>query len=234
MIHRTPTDGIRGFLPRHGVSRMGVHSVQNMSDLRRQADGLAYAVREVVDRALHDLLDPEEADNRTLRRLADEAMRHAKAMEQSSLRTLALHAPVASDLRYVVMLMRSLGDLQRLVELALGLADVTQQLKLSPPLPELPAALRPIVEEVGWMVRETLDVMVKLDAAAAVRVQQRDDRVDKLYHAMYRQVESGIRQDPELVQPYIYLLNAARNLERIADRASDVAEDVLLAARDAA
>src|SRR5690606_22797210 len=94
-----------------------------------------------------------------------------------------------------------------------------------------PFDLSGMAEKVRSMVAQSLDALVNIDVELAEQVRVRDDEVDAIHRDMYRAVERSIRSDPEMVQTYIHLLSVSRNLERMADHAVNVAEDVIYMAR---
>lgn len=152
-------------------------------------------------------------------------------IEEECLHTLALHQPVAFDLRYVVAVLKINNELERIGDLAVNIAEQAIFLRRRPPVEPLPFDLPGMAETVRNMVAHSLDALVNIDVELAVQVRSSDDKVDAIHREMFRAVERAIRTDPEMVQAYIHLLSVSRNLERMADHAVNVAEDVVYMAR---
>ncbi|MFZ5980684.1 MAG: phosphate signaling complex protein PhoU [Candidatus Zixiibacteriota bacterium] len=147
-------------------------------------------------------------------------------VEEECLKILALHQPVAIDLRFIIAALKINNDLERIGDLAGNIAeratDLAQWKNNDVPF-DLPAMLTQVVH----MVKTCTDSLVKMDTALAYEVCAMDDRVDELNRIAFKAVQEQIRKNPEMVEYYIYLLSIARNLERIADHATNIAEDVI-------
>jgi len=148
------------------------------------------------------------------------------AIEEECLKLLALHQPVAKDLRLIIAIMKVTNDLERMGDLAVNIAERGLFLGEHAPLP-IPVELREMVRQTSTMVRESLDSLVNQDSALARQVCRADDIVDELNREMFRILEEAIREDPETVQGELNLLSVSRNLERIADAATNIAEDIV-------
>ncbi|QDU32799.1 hypothetical protein KS4_08350 [Poriferisphaera corsica] len=148
-------------------------------------------------------------------------------IEEECLHTLALYHPVAMDLRYVVATLKINNELERIGDLAVNIAQQAIYLSRFARLDRIPFDLPGMTHTVKWMLSKSLDALINQDAQLAQQVKDRDDEVDAIHTGMYRRVEQAIREDPELVQTYIHLLNVSRNLERIADHVVNIAEDVI-------
>ncbi len=147
-------------------------------------------------------------------------------IEEECLKILALYQPVAIDLRFIVAILKINNDLERIGDLAVNIAErglfLAGQSKLSV-LFDFPG----MAEKVQIMLRKSLDSLVTLDAALAREVCAADDEVDEMNHQMYDQVKDGIRSQPEGIDSLIHILGVSRHLERIADLATNIAEDVI-------
>ncbi|MCX5661553.1 MAG: phosphate signaling complex protein PhoU [Planctomycetota bacterium] len=152
-------------------------------------------------------------------------------VEEECLHTLALHQPVALDLRYVVAVLKINNDLERIADLAVNVAEkVTFLRQVSAPVAanfELPG----MAKSVRAMLKQSLDALVNIDPELAEQVRAADDHVDLVHKEMYRVVEQNIRAEPEKVEALVNLLGVSRNLERIADHAVNIAEDVIYLAK---
>lgn len=154
-------------------------------------------------------------------------------VDEHCLSLLALHQPAASDLRFIAMGLRISKDLERMGDLAVNVAERALQLQNEPPLKpylDLPR----MGAQVRTMVRQGLDAFVRRDAALAEQVCQMDDTVDEFLGAICDELVRIMQQQPAVVLQGTWLIAVARNLERIADHATNIAEEVvyMVAGRD--
>ncbi len=147
-------------------------------------------------------------------------------VEEACLSMLALHQPVAHDLRYVIASLKINHDLERIGDLAVSVAKNALVLASEPPLPIRQFGITQMMQGVQDMIKEALDAYVQLDAGKAQHVRDADDVVDELHRAMYELVEAKMREQPDRIADYVRLLNTARQLERAADHACNIAKDV--------
>jgi phosphate transport system protein len=134
--------------------------------------------------------------------------------------------PTAVDLRFLVAVMKINSDLERIGDSAVNIAQSVEQLNEQPPLKpyiDLPH-LSQLVQD---MVRKSLDAFVRRDAALATEVCRSDDAVDGLYKQIFRELLTYMIEDPKTVSRALHLLLISRNMERIADHATNIAEDVV-------
>ena len=148
-------------------------------------------------------------------------------VEEVCLSVLALHQPVAHDLRYVIASLKINHDLERIGDLAASIAKQALALSNEPALPIRQFGLSEMMHRVQDMVKQSLDSYVKLDAELAQQVRKDDDEVDELHREMYASVEQKMREEPDRIDAYVRLLNTARQLERSADHACNIAKDVI-------
>lgn len=147
-------------------------------------------------------------------------------IEEDCLKILALHQPVAIDLRYIIATLKINNDLERIGDLAVNIAERADALSKVPPV-TAPFDLGSLAEKVQLMVRRSLDSLVDFDLSAAQDVLVADDEVDQIHRAMYGQVRDAICNNLENTDSLIQLLAVSRNLERVADHATNIAEDVI-------
>jgi phosphate transport system protein len=176
-----------------------------------------------------------EHDDRMARRVLDDE-RIVNQMELDIdarvTRLLALNQPVAGDLRLLVMCLKINTDLERMGDLAVSIAE--RAISLSKERPALGQSLidtprmASLVED---MLHRSLDAFVRRDAALAQAVLPADDDVDDIRDGVYRELISLMQLDSTLVPAAVHLMFVARNLERIADHATNIAEDVIFLVR---
>jgi len=147
-------------------------------------------------------------------------------VEEECLKILALYQPVAIDLRFIITALKINNDLERIGDLAVNIAERSEFLARQPEV-HVPLDLEKMTEKTQSMLTKSLDALVNMDCDLAHQVCAADDEVDAMNRQMYLTVQDGIRQHPEQLESLIHLLSASRHLERIADHATNIAEDVI-------
>jgi phosphate transport system protein len=148
-------------------------------------------------------------------------------VEEECLHTLALYQPVASDLRFIVSVLTINKDLERIGDLSASLAEQAVFLADVPARESIPFDLAAQSGRVRRMLAASLDALVNLDASRARGVLAADDEVDRTHHEVHRRIRLSIQQHPEDADRLLGLMSASRILERIADHAVNIAEDVV-------
>ncbi len=147
-------------------------------------------------------------------------------VEEECLKILALHQPVAIDLRFIISVLKINNDLERIGDLASNIAGRARSLAKKPPI-AIPDTIQNMAILAQNMVKNSLESLVGLDVKIADMVLNSDDEVDAAYSKMYKITTKLIRSDPENMEQYIQLIGVSRNLERAADHATNIAQDVL-------
>jgi phosphate transport system protein len=147
-------------------------------------------------------------------------------VEQEGLKLLALHQPVAVDLRHVVAVIKINGDLERIGDLAVNVAERAASLAMSEPVPHMPA-FADMTGRVLDMLRTALAALVDGDTQLARKVLSMDAEVDDMLRGMYARVLDALHEEPRRAADYLHVLSASGHLERVADHATNVAEDVI-------
>ncbi len=142
------------------------------------------------------------------------------------LKLLALHQPVAADLRAVMAAVKINTDLERVGDLAVNIAEAAKRYAMHPPVKKLIDIPR-MAEIAQAMLRDALDAYVKGDIALAQHVLNEDDKLDALKTQIFRELLTFMLQDPHTIEPSLDLILVSRHLERIGDHATNVAEDVI-------
>ena len=146
---------------------------------------------------------------------------------------LALHQPMAVDLRAIVSAVKINTDLERVGDLAINIAEAVKRYMRHPPVKELIDIPR-MADIAQRMLRDALDAYVRRDIALAQAVLNEDDELDALKTQVFRELLTFMLQDPATIEPALDLILISRHLERIGDHATNVAEDVIfmVSARD--
>jgi phosphate transport system protein len=150
-------------------------------------------------------------------------------VEERCVQLLALQQPLASDLRLITSALKISSDLERMGDHAVNIAGCAKQLASKPPVKPL-ADLSELAEKSIAMLRDALDAFVRADAEAARLLVRRDDEVDALNRQVFAELMRRMIADPQQVERSMTLVLVGRNLERIADLATNVAEEVVFIA----
>jgi phosphate transport system protein len=205
---------------------MAKHLERDLENLQRDILAMGAAVEESIAKAIRALQE-RDAD------LAREVIEgdapideQENRVDEECLKILALHQPVATDLRRTAAVMMINVDLERMADLAENIAERAEALA-RPPFVPVPEQLQRMTDLTTTMVRQCLDAFVHLDAAQARRVVRLDDEVDRLNAEIIDEIVATMRRSPEVIEPGLSLFSAVRHLERIADHATNIAEDVV-------
>lgn len=147
-------------------------------------------------------------------------------VEEDCLKILALHQPVAIDLRYIIAVLKINNDLERIADLAVNIASRTKFLAEKSTI-TLPGSLFTIAEKVEYMLKMSLDSLVKSDTEKAKSVLVADNEVDDLHSNMYKIAREKIESDPSKIEQWFNVIGISRYLERAADHTTNIAEDVI-------
>jgi phosphate transport system protein len=147
-------------------------------------------------------------------------------LEEECLKVLALHQPVAIDLRFIIAVLKINNDLERIADLAVNIAERTVGLSGMSRV-EIPFDFAGMARRAETMLNMSLDALVQLDTGIAHQVIALDDEVDAMHSANYGLIKAQILARPETLDALIQHLSLSRHLERIADLATNIAEDVI-------
>ena len=147
-------------------------------------------------------------------------------VEEECLKTMALHQPVAVDLRFLVAVIKINKDLERIGDQAVNVAQriktITKKHKI-----DFNFDYSAMAEKTETMLRMSLDALVNFDIDTALKVLTLDNEVDKIKYEAYRLIKNAIRKNPDHVEYLVNLLLVSRHLERMADHATNIAEEVI-------
>ncbi|MFO7606206.1 MAG: phosphate signaling complex protein PhoU [Desulfurivibrionaceae bacterium] len=147
-------------------------------------------------------------------------------IEDSSLKTLALYQPVARDLRYIIAILKINNDLERVGDLAVNIAERSLFLAGHPEY-ELFFDIEAMADKVEKMLTGSIDSLVQVNAQLAHKIRAEDDVVDEYTRQMYQRATEILAQTPDHINFVLQAVSAGRHLERIADHATNIAEDVI-------
>ncbi|MCX6645688.1 MAG: phosphate signaling complex protein PhoU [bacterium] len=150
-------------------------------------------------------------------------------VEEDCLKILALYQPVAGDLRYIVSILKVNNDLERMGDLAGHIANRAGVLSKLDTI-GMPENFDKLVNLVKGMVRDSLDALVHQDSELALKIIGTDDQVDELHMQIYRELRDRMRQEKGIIDRAFYTISVCRHLERIADYATNISEDIYFTA----
>ena len=202
------------------------HLQREIENLKKKILSMSAEVEDSLRSAV-DSLVKRDADLAQAVIDGDTRLDHTEVeIEEDCLKILALHQPVAIDLRYVVAILKINGDLERIGDEAVNIAERAAYLATHPPI-DLPLDFQGMVTAAQSMVSRSIDALVNLDTAIARQVRVSDDEVDDMNQHMYTLLQDYMRANPDRVAESVHLLSTSRHLERIADQATNIAEDVI-------
>lgn len=206
---------------------MSLHLQRDLDALKKEILQLGNLVEQAIDMAIGALVNRDARLAREATSFEETIDRKEVAIEVECLKILALHQPVAVDLRFIVVVLKVNNDLERMGDIACNIAGRAAFIAGRAPVPVLAEMAGELPGAVRAMVHQALDALVRLDVALARAVIAMDDRVDDINRRMYADVTQLISRDPPNAEVALNLLSASRYMERIADLATNIAEEVL-------
>ncbi|MBI5787601.1 MAG: phosphate signaling complex protein PhoU [Candidatus Schekmanbacteria bacterium] len=203
------------------------HLERELDDIKRQILTMGTMVEEAINNSIvalkhtdKNLADQVIADDSKVNDLENK-------IEEDCLKTLALYQPVAVDLRFITAVMKINNDLERMGDSAVNIAERIVYLTNVPLRLAAIFNFKEMAAQVQQMVRESLDSLVHKNSALARKVCGEDDIVDNQNRSMFELAKEEVQKDPSQVEIILHLLSISRHLERIADLATNLAEDVV-------
>lgn len=199
---------------------------QSLDELRSKLLSMAGLAENAVDIAIRAYLErvPELCqkvmENETMINLAE------RKIDEMALDLLAMQQPMAVDLRFILAVIKSNADLERVGDQAVNIAQRVMDMIALPPV-ELAVDIPKMAETVGSMIRQSLEAFVSGDAELAQRVLEMDDIVDRMNQEIFVSMDTAMSASPQLIRQALDTIIIARNLERIADHTTNIAEDVI-------
>ena len=206
---------------------MSLHLQRDLDELKRDVLHLGSLVETALGNASIVLRDRRVELAQAV--YADESAINEKEVqiEESCLKILALHQPVAIDLRFIVVVLKVNNDLERIGDLAENLTARAVYLAEREPMPEPMAIINGMFVTIRSMLKDSLDSLVKLDVDLARKVIAQDDGVDQINRQMYDDFRQMMARDASMIEQATSWLSCSRYLERIADLATNISEDVV-------
>ncbi len=205
---------------------MTQHLQRELDELKKNILEMGTVVEQALNKAIFSLI---EGNKKLAQRIIhdDELINKIEIkIEENCLKILALYQPVAIDLRFITSVMKINNDLERMGDLAVNIAERVVFL-VSEKEYFIPVDFEKMAKQVQKMVRESLDSLVNKDAMLANKVCGQDDIVDSCNREMFVILQQEMKKRPEQLENLIHLLSISRHLERVADLATNIAEDVV-------
>jgi phosphate transport system protein len=205
---------------------MSKHLQRDLEHLKKEVLSIASLVEAALSKAILALIDRRselaeeiiQAD-----RLIDEK---EVLVEEECLKILALHQPVAGDLRFIISVLKVTNDLERMGDLCVNIAERASYLSVHSPL-DISLDFPSMTRGVQRMVRNSLDSLTTLDTKLARDVLAQDDEIDAANREMFNALQELMHQDNQTIERAVHMLSASRHLERIADLATNIVQDVV-------
>ncbi|GAB5446055.1 phosphate signaling complex protein PhoU [Gymnodinialimonas sp.] len=205
-----------------------------VSSFDRDLEGIQARIMRMgglVEEAIHKsaaALDTKDLELAQLVRRGDKAIDALEEeVNEEAARIIALRQPIASDLRTVLSIFRVSANLERIGDYAKNIAKRTQVVLEQPTVPGETASLKRMARQVELMLKDALDAYIQKDADLAEDVRQRDLEVDQMYSALFREYLTHMMEDPTHITACMHLHFMAKNIERMGDHVTSVAEQVI-------
>jgi phosphate transport system protein len=198
---------------------------EHITLLTRKILEMGGLVEQQIAQAIQALVDRDvDYANRVIER-DDQIDLMEEEIDQFAIRLLATRQPMASDLRLIAMAMKISNDLERMGDYATNIAKRCERLAKEPPVKPLYTIPR-MAQISQSMVKDVLDAYVERDIDKAIAVWRRDDEVDDMFTSLFRELLTYMMEDARNISPCIDLIFVAKNLERIGDHATNIAEKI--------
>lgn len=205
---------------------MSKHLQRDLERLRKNILMLGTLVEEATDKSI-------KAISRSDQKILDELFKGEERInqmevdiEEECLKLLALHQPVATDLRFIVAVLKVNNDLERMGDQAINIADRVRHLMDKPPL-SAPVDFAAMGEVARRMVHLSLEALVEQDVDLARQVGEMDDELDDMHAQTYQIVQDAMAKDPEIISTAVSYITISSNLERIGDLSTNIAEETV-------
>jgi phosphate transport system protein len=198
----------------------------DLNDLHRDLLSMCARVEDMIHRAVGQLSAPDFEQTRQLIQDDIDIDRWDVRIEDACLKILALYQPVAIDLRRITTVMKVSGELERVADLAVNIAERACGL-LNTPQVAIPDQLKVMAERAVNALHHSIDAYVDLNSELARQVCMEDDQIDEMNKGLIEQLIEYMHRSPEQLDALLHLFSAVRQVERVADHATNIAEDVV-------
>jgi len=205
---------------------MSKHLQRDIDKLKERIISMGGVIEDRVYQATLSIIRRDQALAKAVIEGDSEVDRMEVEIEEECLKVLALYQPVAIDLRFIVSILKINNDLERIGDLAVNIAERGAFLATQEGI-QVPFDLEKMAVKVESMLTRAIDALVNMDVKAALRIRAEDDEIDAMNREMYAVMKEEIPKHPEHINCLLHTISAVRHLERIADHATNIAEDVV-------
>lgn len=202
------------------------HFDEELKNLKQNLLKMADTAQEMIGLAVLGLTERKEAHVQSVLTMEDKVNHMEIEIEEESLRLLAVRQPAARDLRLITAILKINNDLERVADQAVNIAEISLQLMKESPLKPL-IDIPKMAELAQKMVKQSLEAFVYHDPKLAKEVCEHDDAVDQINDQVFRELLTYMIQDPKTITRAVELILVSRNIERIADHATNISEEVI-------
>jgi phosphate transport system protein len=220
----SPEDSVKTAAPKR--SMLNKHLQRDLEELEKRLLMIGSLVEQATNKAILALVARRPQLAEEVIRDDDEIDTLEVDVEDACLKMLALHQPVASDLRFIITVLKVNNDLERMGDLAVNIAYRAKFLSDREPIPA-PIDFTEVCDTVRGMVRDSLDALIRRDTELALKVCKIDDEVDDAARRVFEYYRDNMRRNPEITEQALHTLLAIRHLERIGDQTTNICEDVV-------
>ena len=205
---------------------MTMHLQRDLEQLRKQLIDLGSRVETSTRKIVEAIVQRDPSELEGLEVAEEEINRLEVDIENECLKILALHQPVAGDLRFIIVVLKVNNDLERMADQAVNLTERVQAIADARPL-EVSLPFAEMGEYVKKMVSLSLDALLKADTSLAREVLDMDDRLDELHASVFSLLREHMRDLPDSIPAAVSCITISTNLERMGDLATNIAEEVI-------
>jgi phosphate transport system protein len=205
---------------------MSRHLQKDIEALKEKIIEMGESVEDRVYQATMSIINRDKAQAQAVINGDAEIDTIEVSIEEESMKLLALYQPVAVDLRFIIAVMKINNDLERVGDLAVNIAERSAFLATQDPI-EFPFDLRAMAEKAEAMLSRSIDALINLDVKEAHRIRSEDDQVDAYNREMYARIKEDLLSQPGNINALLHAVSIGRHLERIADHATNIAEEVI-------
>lgn len=206
---------------------MSIHLTRQLDLIKKGILNLGAMVEESLKLSIKAVLERDSELAKVIKERDREIDLAEIDLEEECLKALALHQPVATDLRFIIAVLKMNHDLERIGDLAVDMAKEGVELSNLPVMELSGFELGAMSQQAQAMLKRSLDALVRFDPALAQAVRDQDDEVDAMDGQIFAQAEQAGKGEPDLFPQLVCVLNVSRSLERIADHAVNIAKDVI-------
>jgi phosphate transport system protein len=205
---------------------MSIHLIRDLDNLHRMILTMCAKVEEMIHSAVEALHQPNYDRAKQIMSADDDVDRMDVEVEEECLKLLALHQPVAIDLRRITTVLKIGGELERVADLGVSIAERACGIASCGEI-AVPDNLKDMSRQSLDMLHRSIDAYVHLDVRTAREVCAQDESIDELNRKIIDELTKMMQANPNQVEAALHLFSASRQIERIADHATNIAEDVV-------